>query len=94
MDADLHKLLRALVAMDTVHPFGDQTYDVRERECEGWEGPKVKLWSDGCRTIDEMFAKYKDQLGSSTSSTKGTPSADSGSDASPESGPQGTSGPT
>lgn len=94
MGTDLHKLLRALIAMDTIHPFGDATYDIRERECKGWEGPKVKIWSGGCKVIDEMFAKYKDRLGSSTSSTEGPLSAGSEEGSSQESGQPGTSGPT
>ncbi len=40
-------------AIDTLHreSVGDFTYDIRDREGLGWEGPRVKAWSDAASVI-------------------------------------------
>lgn len=39
--------------------IGDFTYAVREREVLGWDGPRVKAWSDASAVI----ARYAELLG-------------------------------
>lgn len=33
---------------------GDYVYSVRERECQGWDGPKVKAWGAACETLARL----------------------------------------
>lgn len=40
--------------------LGDQVYDVREREGEGWEGPEVMKFSHAHSLITEALAVLKD----------------------------------
>lgn len=37
--------------------LGDETYQVREREGLGWEGPSVKAWSDAVSAARAALAK-------------------------------------
>ncbi len=32
--------------MNEIYDLGDIIYDVREREGQGWDGPRVKTWGD------------------------------------------------
>jgi hypothetical protein len=43
----LRTAARTLVAQNV----GDFVYQIRERETEGWEGPKVKAWGEACETL-------------------------------------------
>ena len=36
--------------------IGDFTYTIRDRELQGWEGPRVRAWSDASVTIDKYAA--------------------------------------
>jgi hypothetical protein len=35
--------------------LGDFTYNIREHELKGWDGPKVKAWGEGCVLIDQAM---------------------------------------
>lgn len=59
--ADFVALLRAVAALHKEH-VGDFTYTIRDRELEGWDGPRVKAWSDACATIDRMVKKHAKDL--------------------------------
>ncbi len=59
LQRDLGVLAETLQRMEDISSFGDQAYDVRERELEGWDGPKVVEWGEGCAVIREMTEKYK-----------------------------------
>lgn len=47
--------LEAAKAMDEILCFSDKIYDVREREGEGWEGPKVKAYSQALTRFQEAL---------------------------------------
>lgn len=47
--ADLIKGVRLLRFAASL---GDFVYNIREHELQGWDGPKVKAWGEGCRLID------------------------------------------
>lgn len=47
----LPELLEALRGMRAAAEPGDFVYTVREREGEGWEGPKVTAWGNGAAAI-------------------------------------------
>lgn len=40
--------VRAAIVLDRIANFGDRIYEVRDRELEGWEGPKVKEYGEAC----------------------------------------------
>jgi hypothetical protein len=36
--------VRILHDLNEARPLGDIAYDIREREAQGWNGPKVTKW--------------------------------------------------
>lgn len=44
-------LLAALRDIDQIHDLGDAIYAVREREAEGWDGPKVTRYSEAVEVV-------------------------------------------
>lgn len=48
---DIEKCLRI---MNDCHDFGDAVYDVKEREMEGWGGPKVTAYANSLRELKEL----------------------------------------
>lgn len=42
--------------------LGDLTYNVREREGKGWEGPNVKQWSDGVTRTEKALKEAEEHL--------------------------------
>lgn len=38
---------------------GDMVYDIREREAEGWEGPRVTRWAKMCETISSYAKRIR-----------------------------------
>lgn len=56
-------MLAALEAI-TSNPhldLGDLVYQVRERECQGWEGDAVRQWSEAVTSVKEAIRKAKGQ---------------------------------
>lgn len=56
---------RLLAALKGVaqHPdiaLGDCIYDVREREGEGWEGPRVKAWGEAVHEAEAAIKAAED----------------------------------
>jgi hypothetical protein len=51
------KAIAALRALSKCAHFSleDCVYDVRERECLGWDGPAVKAFSDACMLAAEAL---------------------------------------
>ena len=45
-------LKKAIVTLSK-ESIGDFTYTIRDREMQGWDGPRVKAWSDASVTIDK-----------------------------------------
>lgn len=50
----------SIKVIDSIHDLGDATYDVRERELKGWEGPKVKKYS---KAVSDLRKALKDLEG-------------------------------
>lgn len=50
----LDRALAILRVFQSEH-LGDSVYDVKEREGLGWDGPRVKAWSDACRDMDALL---------------------------------------
>lgn len=38
-----------------VRSLGDYVYDIRERECENWDGPLVTKWGDACARAQKLL---------------------------------------
>jgi hypothetical protein len=49
--------LRVLRDLNSVRLLSDYTYDVREREGKGWEGPLVTKWSDACVLAQKLLGE-------------------------------------
>jgi hypothetical protein len=47
--------LEVLRQLSQVHNLGDCVYDIRERECLGWEGPKVVAWGKACERAQQLL---------------------------------------
>jgi len=47
--------LMALQELMGARNLGDYIYDIREREGQGWEGPKVRQWNNGCIHAEEAL---------------------------------------
>lgn len=50
-------LLKGARLLTSAASLGDFIYTIRERELQGWDGPKVKAWSDGCQLIESALKK-------------------------------------
>lgn len=46
--AEVREALKVLFEAESIE---DYVYAVRERECEGWEGPRVVAYGDACQTL-------------------------------------------
>jgi len=59
----LRNELKAAVAilrdMNDCRPLADITYDIREREGAGWNGPRVSLWSDAVARAEKLMEKHQ-----------------------------------
>ena len=55
-DDRIFKVLVALMRNPHIY-LGDQIYDVRESEGEGWSGPSVKAWSDAVTEAEAILAE-------------------------------------
>jgi hypothetical protein len=51
--------LRVLYDLSQVMELGDLVYDIREREGQGWEGPKVQAWSNACERMRKLLEGYE-----------------------------------
>jgi hypothetical protein len=49
--------LQALEKLVSAAALEDVIYEVREREGQGWNGPLVTAWSDGCTLVREALVK-------------------------------------
>ena len=47
----LEDVRRALHTMKELHNLGDAVYGVRERECQGWEGPNVTRYAAAHKVV-------------------------------------------
>jgi hypothetical protein len=47
--------LAILRDLDKAMCLGDLCYLVRDREGQGWDGPRVKLWGDACERMRKLF---------------------------------------
>lgn len=53
---DLLEVLKALTTNPHVN-LGDLVYKIRDSECDGWDGPQVKAWSDAVQAAAAAIAK-------------------------------------
>lgn len=51
----LKELMSCIVVINELHNLGDAIYDVREREGEGWEGPKVTAYGNALKKLRELL---------------------------------------
>jgi hypothetical protein len=57
---DLLEALQGLFSNPHIH-LGDLVYMVRDRECEGWDGPAVKQWSDAVMAAQTAIKKATEE---------------------------------
>lgn len=57
------KLAESARVIDGLLCFEDKIYDVREREGEGWEGPKVTTYGKACIEFKEALTAYDSLAG-------------------------------
>lgn len=53
------KVREALRVLFEVESIEDYVYDVRERECEGWEGPRVVAFGEACETLKRVMKELE-----------------------------------
>lgn len=58
MKPEVINALKVLIEQESI---GDFVYDIREREGEGWDGPRVVAFSDAVQVLSE-FLKEREQL--------------------------------
>jgi hypothetical protein len=58
----VRELLAALRAIVAENP-GDFVYTIRDNELLGWEGPRVKAWSDAVQVIERYVLEHADEAG-------------------------------
>lgn len=58
-------IANASKTMDEINNFGDRIYDVRERECLGWEGPKVKAYGKALGDFADGLYAWRESKGES-----------------------------
>jgi len=51
----LAELESVIVVVNELHNLSDAIYDVREREGEGWEGPKVKAYGEAISKLRALL---------------------------------------
>ncbi len=56
---DLAAAVQVLRDLNAVRNLADIAYDIREREGEGWEGPKITKWFDAIARARILLEKYK-----------------------------------
>lgn len=56
LESDAIAALRALMTNPHIN-LGDQVYEVREREGQGWDGPSVKAWSDAVAAAGDVLKR-------------------------------------
>ncbi len=49
------KAIEALKLLKQGANIGDFVYEIRERELLGWDGPRVKAWSDGAQLAEQAL---------------------------------------
>ncbi len=52
-DSDIEAIRKALRTF-LAESIGDRVYDIRERECLGWDGPRVKAWGEASVTLSRL----------------------------------------
>ena len=55
---DMLAALEAITSNPHIN-LGDLVYQVRERECQGWEGDAVRQWSEAVTSVLEAIRKAK-----------------------------------
>ena len=51
----LRELESCIVVINELHSLSDAIYDVRDREGEGWEGPKTKAYSEAISKLRALL---------------------------------------
>ena len=51
----LRELESCIVVINELHSLSDAIYDVRERELQGWKGPKVKAYGEALNKLQELL---------------------------------------
>lgn len=49
--------MEVLRTLNGIRKLGDYTYDIREREGLGWDGPQTKAWSDACAKAERLLSQ-------------------------------------
>jgi len=49
------EVLEALKVLFVDETIEDYVYDVKERELQGWEGPRVVAFGDACETLKRVM---------------------------------------
>lgn len=49
------KAIEALKLLNRGATIGDFVYQIRDSELKGWDGPRVKAWSDGAVLAAEVL---------------------------------------
>lgn len=55
--AELADVRRALTTINALHNLGDAVYDVRAKECEGWEGPNVVAYGAAHKVVAAFLGR-------------------------------------
>ena len=55
----LEKVRAAIQKIDSLVCLADAIYDVREREGEGWHGPKVTEYQEALNALRELGCKLR-----------------------------------
>lgn len=48
-----------LKELNSITPLSDMCYDIRDRECLGWDGPLVTRWGSACSEMLKLFEEPK-----------------------------------
>lgn len=54
------EVLKALKVLFVDETIEDYVYDVKERELQGWEGPRVVAFSDACQTLKAFIKELEE----------------------------------
>lgn len=58
----MNAALEVLRKLNQIHPLGDYIYNIREREGQGWTGPKVTAWGKACDRARQLLDRPDDEL--------------------------------
>ncbi len=57
-----NRRLEHIIKMLNVEPLGDFIYNVRDREGQGWDGPRMKNWGQACMKVKEIAGPWTGKL--------------------------------